>query len=52
MKTHFAIIALISAKAKDPTMARLRLAAFEKIATTLQALRKEEAHAPLEGAGK
>jgi hypothetical protein len=32
-----------AAKAKDPAMAGLLLAAFEKIATTLQALRKEEA---------
>ena len=32
-----------AAKAKDPAMAGLLLAAFEKISTTIQALRKEEA---------
>lgn len=31
-------------KAKDPVMAKLLLSAFEKIATTIQALRKEESH--------
>jgi hypothetical protein len=41
-----------AAKAKDPAMAGLLLAAFEKIATTVQALRKQEAQAAPEGTGK